>query len=117
MTNSTYAAFVALDPFFDIVMQGLAGAVDGDHYFDAIADNADRRRGRDEQVGAFHAAGMAALHQHRIGAEREEAIRLVKHLVLVSRLGSVEQCRCFRQIRRDDQSVWQKLFAHGLDRI
>jgi ketosteroid isomerase-like protein len=40
MTNSKYAAFVALDPFFDIVMQGLAGAVDGDHYFDAIADNA-----------------------------------------------------------------------------
>jgi ketosteroid isomerase-like protein len=40
VTNSTYAAFVALDPFFDIVMQGLAGAVDGDHYFDAIADDA-----------------------------------------------------------------------------
>src|SRR5260370_42556273 len=40
MTNWKYAAFVALDPFFDIVMQGLAGAVDGDHYFDAIADDA-----------------------------------------------------------------------------
>ena len=40
MTNSKYAAFVALDPFFDIVMQGLAAAVDGDHYFDAIADDA-----------------------------------------------------------------------------
>jgi ketosteroid isomerase-like protein len=40
MTSSKYAAFVALDPFFDVVMQGLAGAVDGDHYFDAIADNA-----------------------------------------------------------------------------
>jgi len=40
VTNSKYAAFVALDPFFDIVMQGLAGAVDGDHYFDAIADDA-----------------------------------------------------------------------------
>lgn len=38
MTN--YAAFAALDPFFDIVMQGLAGAVDGDHYFDAVADKA-----------------------------------------------------------------------------
>jgi uncharacterized protein len=38
--NSKYTAFVALDPFFDIVMQGLAGAVDGDHYFDAIADDA-----------------------------------------------------------------------------
>ena len=40
MTNSKYAAFAALDPFFDIVMQGLAGAVDGDHYFEAIADDA-----------------------------------------------------------------------------
>jgi ketosteroid isomerase-like protein len=40
VTKSKYAAFVALDPFFDIVMQGLAGAVDGDHYFDAIADDA-----------------------------------------------------------------------------
>jgi ketosteroid isomerase-like protein len=39
MTNPKYAAFVALDPFFDIVMQGLAGAVDGDHYFDAVADD------------------------------------------------------------------------------
>ena len=40
MTYSKYAAFVALDPFFDIVMQGLAGAVDGDHYFEAVADDA-----------------------------------------------------------------------------
>jgi hypothetical protein len=40
VTNSKYAAFVALDPFFDIVMQGLAGAVDGDHYFEAIANDA-----------------------------------------------------------------------------
>jgi ketosteroid isomerase-like protein len=40
MTNAKYVAFVALDPFFDIVMQGLAGAVDGDHYFDAVADGA-----------------------------------------------------------------------------
>jgi ketosteroid isomerase-like protein len=40
VTNSKYAAFVALDPFFDIVMQGLAGVVDGDHYFEAIADHA-----------------------------------------------------------------------------
>ena len=40
MTNSKYAAFAALDPFFDIVMQGMAGAVDGDHYFEAVADDA-----------------------------------------------------------------------------
>ncbi len=40
MTDPKYKAFAALDPFFDIVQQGLAGHVDGDHYFDTIADNA-----------------------------------------------------------------------------
>jgi uncharacterized protein len=40
MATSKYAAFVALDPFFEVVMQGLDGAVDGEHYFDAVADDA-----------------------------------------------------------------------------
>jgi hypothetical protein len=40
MTDPKYAAFRALDPFFDIVQKGLAGLVDGDHHFDTIADNA-----------------------------------------------------------------------------
>jgi ketosteroid isomerase-like protein len=39
MTDTTYAAFSSLDPFFDIVMQGLRGRVDGEHYFDALADD------------------------------------------------------------------------------
>ena len=41
MTDPKYAAFTALDPFFDIVRQGLAGLVDGDHYLDTIADDAE----------------------------------------------------------------------------
>ena len=40
MTDPKYKAFAALGPFFDIVQRGLAGQVDGDHYFDTIADNA-----------------------------------------------------------------------------
>src|SRR5580692_32645 len=40
MTDPKYQAFTALDPFFDIVQQGLAGQVDGKHYFDTIAENA-----------------------------------------------------------------------------
>jgi len=40
MTNPRYKAFAALDPFFDVVRQGLAGHVDGDHYFDMLAENA-----------------------------------------------------------------------------
>jgi uncharacterized protein len=38
MTDPKYEAFTALDPFFDIVQRGLAGHVDGDHYFDTVAD-------------------------------------------------------------------------------
>src|SRR5712671_6243693 len=40
MHDPAYAAFSALDPFFDIVRRGLAGLVDGDHYFDTIAPDA-----------------------------------------------------------------------------
>jgi ketosteroid isomerase-like protein len=40
VTDSKYAAFTALDPFFEISRQGLRGLVDGDHYFDTIADDA-----------------------------------------------------------------------------
>ena len=40
MRNPAYAAFSALDPFFDIVRQGLADLVDGDHYLDTIAPDA-----------------------------------------------------------------------------
>src|ERR1700738_1770694 len=41
VTDPKYAAFTALDPFFEISQQGLAGLVDGDHYFDTIADDAE----------------------------------------------------------------------------
>jgi ketosteroid isomerase-like protein len=40
VTDTKYAAFTALDPFFEISRQGLAGLVDGEHYFDTIADDA-----------------------------------------------------------------------------
>ena len=40
MTDPKYQVFAALDPFFHIVRQGLGGYVDGNHYFDTVADNA-----------------------------------------------------------------------------
>jgi uncharacterized protein len=40
MPKAGYQAFEALDPFFEIVMEGLRGAVDGKHYFDAFAEDA-----------------------------------------------------------------------------
>jgi ketosteroid isomerase-like protein len=39
MPKRDYAAFSALDPFFDVVMEGLSTFVDGEHYFDTLADD------------------------------------------------------------------------------
>jgi uncharacterized protein len=40
VADSKYAAFTALNPFFEISLRGLVGLIDGDHYFDTIADDA-----------------------------------------------------------------------------
>jgi uncharacterized protein len=40
MSNAEYADFKALDPFFKVVQEGLSAFVDGEHYFDTIADDA-----------------------------------------------------------------------------
>jgi ketosteroid isomerase-like protein len=40
MPRANYAAYEALGPFFEIIMKGLNGLVDGDHYFDTLADDA-----------------------------------------------------------------------------
>lgn len=40
MPDTEYAVFEALDPFFAVVQKGLKGLVDGEHYFDTIADDA-----------------------------------------------------------------------------
>jgi uncharacterized protein len=39
MPTAPYPAFRALDPFFRVVMEGLAPYVDGAHYFDTLADD------------------------------------------------------------------------------
>ena len=39
MPKLDYAAFRALDPFFEVAMKGLSKFVDGEHYFDALADD------------------------------------------------------------------------------
>ena len=39
MSNSKYPACEALDPCFEIMMKGLSKYVDGEHYFDTLADD------------------------------------------------------------------------------
>jgi uncharacterized protein len=40
MPKAEYEVFEALNPFFEVVMEGLRGLVDGDQYFDTIAEDA-----------------------------------------------------------------------------
>ncbi len=40
MPKGEYEIFETLNPFFEVVMKGLRGLVDGDHYFDTIAEDA-----------------------------------------------------------------------------
>ena len=40
MKKAEYAVFEALNPFFEIVLRGLSGLVDGEHYFDTFAEDA-----------------------------------------------------------------------------
>ena len=40
MPAADYAGCEALNPFFEIVQKGLAGLVDGEHFFDAVAEDA-----------------------------------------------------------------------------
>jgi len=40
MTKAEYKVFEALDPFFEVVLRGLSGLVDGEHYFDTFAEDA-----------------------------------------------------------------------------
>jgi ketosteroid isomerase-like protein len=39
MPKSDYTAFFALDPFFDVVREGLSHFVEGEHYFDTLVDD------------------------------------------------------------------------------
>ncbi len=39
MPKGEYEIFEALNPFFEVVMEGLRRLVDGDYYFDTIAED------------------------------------------------------------------------------
>ena len=39
MPNPKYAAYVAADPYFDLVREALGDLVDGEHFFDIVTDD------------------------------------------------------------------------------
>jgi ketosteroid isomerase-like protein len=88
MPNARYEGFEALDPFFEVVQNGLREFVDGEHYFDMIAENAifefryrfpgwpSTVRGRDNLIALYsgygksiklHSGGGLVVHPSRDG--------------------------------------------------
>jgi ketosteroid isomerase-like protein len=84
MKKTNYAVFEALNPFFEIILKGLSGLVDGEHYFDTFADDAifesryhfpgwpETIRGRDNLMAILagygktiklHSAGALVVHR------------------------------------------------------
>ena len=69
MPKTGYEGFEALDPFFEVVMEGLCGLVDGKHYFDTFAEDSTFEsryhfpgwpvtiRGRSNQMAALSGYG------------------------------------------------------------
>ena len=69
MPTDKYPEHKALNPFFDVVMKGLKGLVDGGHYYDTIAEDAqfeflyrfpgwpEEIRGRENLIAAYSGYG------------------------------------------------------------
>jgi uncharacterized protein len=69
MATDKYPEHKALKPFFDVVMKGLNGLVNGEHYYDAIAEDAQFEflyrfpgwaeviRGRENLIAAYSGYG------------------------------------------------------------
>jgi hypothetical protein len=69
--TTKYAAFDALRPYFELVQKGLSGLVDGEHYFDTVADDAffslrlSRMASDDSRTGQFNGPILRVWRQYR----------------------------------------------------
>jgi uncharacterized protein len=103
MTKAQYEVFEALDPFFEVVMEGLRELVDGDHYFDTISEDAIfefryyfpgwplKIRGRDNLMASFSGYGKTiklhsgdALVVHRLQDSRVVILEYQVHGKILS---------------------------------
>ena len=69
MTTDKYPEHKALNPFFEVVMEGLKGLVDGEHYYDTLSEDTEFEflyrfpgwpeaiRGRENLIAAYSGYG------------------------------------------------------------
>ena len=77
-----YSAFKALDPFFAVIKQGLDGLVDGDHFWDFVADDAVFEFLYDFPGGPRKLEGRAAIMQVYSGYGRNIRLTSADGLVI-----------------------------------
>ena len=103
MEKTGYEGFEALDPFFEVIMEGLRVLVDGNHYFDTLAEDATFEsryrfpgwpvtiRGRDNLMAALSGYGKTiklhsgeALVVHRTQDSRVVILEYEVHGTILS---------------------------------
>lgn len=89
MPTTDHSGFAALDPFFGIILEGLQGLVDGDHFWDVVDEDAvfefrydfpgwpRRLDGRDAIMKTFAGYGMDIDHADSLVVHRGEDPRIV----------------------------------------
>ena len=82
MSNKKYAAYAGAEPYFALVRRALADLVDGDHFFDVVADNIAYEVLYDlgwPRIINGRAALMAAFGGYVEGVRLQSADNLVVH--------------------------------------
>ena len=110
MATDKYPEHRALNPFFDVVMKGLRGLVDGEHYYDAIADDAQFEflyrfpgwaeviHGRDKLIAAYSGYGNNIVLEKGDGlAVHHDKEQGVVTLEISGSRQSPQNGRCVRQ--------------------
>ncbi len=131
MPKGEYEIFEALNPFFEVVMEGLRGLVDGDHYFDTIAEDAFFEfryhfpgwpltiRGRANLMASFSGYGKTiklhsgdALVVHRSQDSRVVILEYEVHGKILSG-GAPYDNRFISVVTIDNRKIVQLWFYHG----
>jgi ketosteroid isomerase-like protein len=97
MTSAYGDEFKALEPFFQIIMEGLDGLVDGTHFFDVLAEDVvtefvvtvpgypSRVDGRDNLAALYRGYGDAIILDHAdnlaVHRDRETSIVVLEYAV------------------------------------
>ena len=123
MTSEYGDEFKALEPFFQIILEGLSGLVDGEHFFDILAEDVvtefvvtvpgypPRVEGRENLAALYRGYGQAITLEHAgdlaVHRDRETSTVVLEYAVQghLTQTGSPYQNRFVSVITIQDRKV------------